>query len=124
MSLLTGLLFRHWRAVVGALWIFGTVLVTTAQRQEIRLQGARLARCEAASAALAAQVRQARLAWTEAGRLAGEEARACDRRVLEARRSAAGIAALVSRAPATDAAGCPAREIIAGRELDAVFPPR
>ncbi len=53
---------------------------------------------------------------------AASAAGACESRIAGARRSAAAIAALVSRPPAEDGRGCPVREILGGDELDAVLP--
>ncbi len=57
----------------------------------------------------------------EAVATAQAAAGACDVRIAEARRSAGAIVRLVQRPPAHDAAGCPAREVIGGAELDQVF---
>lgn len=135
MTVVLGLMLRHWRLLLLTLWIAGLGLTIATQQRLMSAQasgiaaarqGLRSCRDDAAalSARLAVETRLSAETRRDEARSAASAARACDARVAEARRRAGAITALVRRPPELDRSGCPVRELMQDEDLDAVFPRR
>ena len=129
------LMLRHWRLMVLTLWIAGLGLTVAVQQRALAAQGGELVRarrevlaCQDRTRAIAGQmaalIRREQASRRAETLSAAEAAGACEARLAAARRQAGAIEALVRGAPHIDPSGCPARDLLDGEDLDAVFPSR